>query len=200
MKKGLFIILLSTLFSVSIAQLNIKTILPENPIIVNEPFRIQFVVEDADNKQQFIEPAFNRLKLIHGPEVYEGKQVVNNKGIQLINYVYTVVADRIGVYKIDPPAIRLNGIVHTGSIITITVEKQKAGPKHGKDDYSGQLLLPGEDPYRKIKENLFVKLIVNKQSCLVGEPIVATFKLFSRLQSRSDIVKNRAFMVLVYMI
>jgi hypothetical protein len=32
--------------------------------------------------------------------------------------------------------------------------------------------------------------MVDKTSCLVGEPILATFKLYSRLESKSDVVKN----------
>src|SRR5438876_1062709 len=51
----------------------------------------------------------------------------------------------------------------------------------------------GEDPFRKIRENLFLKLFVDKQNCFIGEPLVATFKLYSRLQSRSNVIKNPGF-------
>ena len=36
-------------------------------------------------------------------------------------------------------------------------------------------------------------MVVDKKSCFVGEPVLATFKLFSRLESKSDIVKNPGF-------
>jgi hypothetical protein len=55
---------------------------------------------------------------------------------------------------------------------------------------SDYFLRPGEDPYQKIKQNLFVKVMVNKKACYVGEPVLATFKLYSRLQAKSDIIKN----------
>ena len=35
--------------------------------------------------------------------------------------------------------------------------------------------------------------MLDKRICFAGQPIVATFKLYSRLQSRSDIVKNPGF-------
>jgi hypothetical protein len=35
--------------------------------------------------------------------------------------------------------------------------------------------------------------LVNRTSCFVGEPVLATFKLYSRLSSKSDIVKNPGF-------
>ena len=54
-------------------------------------------------------------------------------------------------------------------------------------------LRPGEDPYEKIKQNLFLKLVVDRTTCFAGEPILATFKLYSRLESKSDIVKNPGY-------
>ena len=35
--------------------------------------------------------------------------------------------------------------------------------------------------------------MVDKRSCFIGEPVLATFKLYSRLESKSDIVKNPGF-------
>src|SRR5207248_2484485 len=52
---------------------------------------------------------------------------------------------------------------------------------------------PGEDPIDKIKHNLFVKVEVSKTSCYVNEPIVATYKLYSRLRSESRVVKRPSY-------
>ena len=38
-----------------------------------------------------------------------------------------------------------------------------------------------------------MKVLVDKKVCFVGEPVTATFKLYSRLESKSDIVKNPGF-------
>ena len=191
MKKSFFIFISLSLFFISEGQLNIKTILPDKPVIVNEPFRIQFVVEDPDSKQQFNAPDFNELKIIRGPEIYTGSQVINGKKIPIANYIYTLLANRTGDFKIAPAIVRSGGLIYSGSEILITVNKRR--PAVIKADISDYTLMPGEDPYQKIKANLIVKLFVDKRSCFVGEPIVATFKLFSRLQSKSDIVKNPGF-------
>jgi hypothetical protein len=192
MKKWLFIFISLVLPFVSAAQLNIKTMLPGKAVIVNEPFRIQFVVENPDSKQQFNAPDFNDLRIIRGPEIYTGSQLINGKKILITNYIYTLIANRTGDFKIAPALVRSGGSVYPGTEILITVNKKRSTAlKAG--DISDYTLLPGEDPYRKIKENLVVKLFVDKRSCVVGEPIVATFKLFSRLQSKSDIVKNPGF-------
>jgi len=52
------------------------------------------------------------------------------------------------------------------------------------------VLKPGENPKDKIKKGLFVKVLVDKNSCYVGEPIVATYKLYTRVSSESRITKQ----------
>jgi hypothetical protein len=44
-----------------------------------------------------------------------------------------------------------------------------------------------------MQRNLFMKVLVDKRECYVGEPVTAVFKLYSRLESKSDIVKNPGF-------
>ena len=171
--------------------MNIKTILPDRPIIAGEPFRIQFIVENPDDNHRFNAPDFEELRIIRGPEVYAGTQSVNGKKIRITNYIYTLIAEKAGDFRIGPPGVNLNGKFYPGEPFGIIIRKKNNLVKW--EDGSAYTLMPGDDPYKKIKENLFVKLIVSKRTCLVGEPVVATFKLFSRLQSRSDIVKNPGF-------
>jgi hypothetical protein len=176
------------------AQPVIRTVIPEKAAIVGEPFRIQFVVENSNINQRFDAPDFFGLKIIRGPEVYSGSQYIKGKKAEITNYVYTIVAERTGEYRISPAAVKLNGLIYPGNEFIISViQKDKSSGSKKEDNSSGYVLMPGEDPYKKIAENLFVKLFVDKKSCFVGEPIVATFKLFSRLQSKSEIIKNPGF-------
>src|SRR5688572_19944345 len=52
------------------------------------------------------------------------------------------------------------------------------------------ILKPGENTARKISDNLFVKAQAEKKTCYVGEPIVVTYKLYSRLTATSKITKQ----------
>jgi hypothetical protein len=52
------------------------------------------------------------------------------------------------------------------------------------------VLKPGENVKDKIRKNLFVKVQVDRNTCYVGEPIVATYKLYSRLSSESRVTKR----------
>lgn len=61
------------------------------------------------------------------------------------------------------------------------------GPSDVDRDY---ILRPGENAKEKVRKNLFLKVQVDKTSCYVGEPIVATYKLYSRLSSESRVTKR----------
>ncbi|HEY4334887.1 MAG TPA: BatD family protein, partial [Puia sp.] len=60
-------------------------------------------------------------------------------------------------------------------------------PGEVEKDY---VLRPGENVKEKIRKNIFVKVQVDKNTCYVGEPIVATYKLYSRLSSESRVTKR----------
>lgn len=49
---------------------------------------------------------------------------------------------------------------------------------------------PGENIDEKIHKNFFLKADVTKTTCYVGEPIMATFKAYSRLDANSQVAKR----------
>jgi hypothetical protein len=52
------------------------------------------------------------------------------------------------------------------------------------------ILRKNESAVEKIKRNVFVRLEVNKKSVYIGEPIVATYKLYTRVNSESRITRR----------
>jgi len=57
-------------------------------------------------------------------------------------------------------------------------------------------LKPGENAADKIQKDLFIKLDVSKTSCYVGQPIIVSFKLYTRLRSESTITDAPSFNVI----
>jgi hypothetical protein len=54
------------------------------------------------------------------------------------------------------------------------------------------ILHPGETIADKIRSNLFVKAEVTKPECFIGEPLIVTYKLYSRLNATSSITRQPA--------
>jgi len=178
------ILIAGWLFSSSSAfsQLKFTTVVPQRPVVLGESFQVQYVLENADDISGFSAPQFQGFRVVSGPNVYLGNKFVFHK-----NIVITLAPIREGKFKIPGAKCSINGITVRSDDAYV-----KVVPLNPADE-SPYFLAPGEDPFRKIRENMFLKLIVDKQTCFIGEPLVATFKLYSRLQSKSDVIKNPGF-------
>lgn len=51
-------------------------------------------------------------------------------------------------------------------------------------------IFPGENVDDKIRKNFFLRAEVSKTECYVGEPLMAVFKAYSRLDANSQVVKR----------
>jgi hypothetical protein len=194
MRNATFILLF--LFSIAAnAQVIFKTIVPQQPVVVGDPFRVQYVAEGVETISDLVPPRFSQFKFVNGPEVYTG--LSTNRSVSK-NSIYTLLAIKPGRYKIEGALVNINGNVYRSNTAWVEVISKTQSEKQRKEngaagDNSAYFLKPGEDAYKKIRDNLFVKVMLDRKTCFPGEPVVATFKLYSRLESKSEIVKNPGF-------
>ena len=181
------------------AQFTFRTIAPQEPVISGESFEIQYVVEGEDKIESFTCPPFTGFRLVTGPHIYHGSVIDLNIARPLVNTVYTLAALKPGKYFIPGARVVINGsALNSNDVFIQVISKQEAFKLNKRKDgsfykNSEYFLHPAEDPIEKIRRNLFMKVTVDKKICYVGEPVVATYKLYSRLESKSDIVKNPGF-------
>lgn len=179
-----------------IAQVGFKTLVPQQPVVSGESFQVQYIIEDADRATNIKPPAFSNFRFVAGPNTYTGT-VSTSKGIvALKNLVYTLEAVKPGSFIIPGATLVMNGQTYRSNDVKIQVISKKEAANRTNAERSPNwdyVLAPGENVQEKIKQNLFVKVSVNKKNCYVGEPVLAIFKLYSRLQSKSDIIKNPGF-------
>jgi len=182
----------------TMAQSGFRTLVPQQPVVVGEAFRVQYIIEDAESFSDFIVPIFKGFQLVAGPDKYSGSATKNNHVKKLSNIVFTLTALNPGKFIVPGASVILNGKKITSNDVFVEVISEQRAAKLARrnsqiDASSEYFLHPGEDPYEKIRRNLFLRVNVNRQSCYVGEPVVATFKLYSRLESKSEIIKNPGF-------
>jgi hypothetical protein len=179
----LFCFVIQCLFSLpAFAQVRFRTVVPQHAMVPGESFQVQYILKNADKITDFSPPAFQGFRIVSGPNIYSGDQSSSYK-----NVVFTIAAIKEGILKIPGATCLVNGKIQKSNDVTIKILSPK---ESGESSY---FLKPGEDPFKKIRENLFLKLIIDKQTCFIGEPLVATFKLYSRLQSRSNVIRNPGF-------
>ncbi len=187
MRKLLTITILLFTYTVGIAQPVFKVITPATPVPIGQPFTVQYIM-DAAGAATFALPETHAFSFVNGPDEYV-------TGNNLINQVYTLVGRIEGKNILPAASIVIKGKTYyttQNNIEILPVEGLSLKPAI-PDSNGLSALLPGEDPYKKIKDHIEIKVEVNTRQCLVGQPVVATYKIYSDLSSESQIIKNPAF-------
>jgi hypothetical protein len=163
--------------------------------------QVQFVIENATKIESFETPVFRDFKIMQGPMETSGMSIVNNQLSEYKSLTFVLQPLRKGRLTITGASAIVNGKKLVSNKIMVNVgdasspgfnpNKGSLGinPLHesAEEDF---MLRENEDADEKIKKNLLVKLLLDKTTAYVGEPIVATYKLYTRLRSESRVSKR----------
>ena len=176
--------------------------------------QIQFKVENASNVDNITPPSFNNFIVVEGPNQQRSVTSINGKVSQSVAIGYFLQPTSTGKFTIGSATAQADGNDYKTNPITgasccrlccsvriisnpnlspfpnLNFDFPPAPVTHQFDDY---ILKPGENVAEKTAKNLFLKLDVNKKSCYVGEPVVATYKLYTRLPSETTITDAPSF-------
>ncbi|WP_207491545.1 BatD family protein [Aridibaculum aurantiacum] len=177
----------------------------------NDRLQVQYVGSDGD-LTQFRMPDFPGWMVIAGPNITSSKTVVNGEVTQEMIYGVTLVPRTPGKLAVPSAFAILNGkpvrttpmYVEVKNVPHVTGSarsQQPSGslydpqpsPQQRAEFGNDQFLRPGESARDKINQNIMVKVDVNKRTAVVGEPILVTYKLATRLRSQSKVVSQPSF-------
>lgn len=187
-----------------------------NQVGINEPFQIQYVLDGANEVNAINPPAFKGFDVIQNFQ-YSQTNINNGQVTQSITVTYVLQPQKPGTFTIPGATATVNGKTFTSNPIVMKVSREEASsqgnqPGNGNSNPAssptipvpGQggetdpnnlpgLLRPGEDPMAKIKRNVFARVEVDKTRVFEGEQITATYKLYTRLQTTSQINNMPSF-------
>jgi hypothetical protein len=197
------------------AQVKFSVVCPHKKIGKNDVLQIKFKVENASSVDNITPPSFNNFTVVSGPNQERSESNINGKVSQYVALSYSLVPTATGKFTIgvataiaDGQQLKTNPItiqVVNGSVVqsqpnnqqqnlspfsSLSLDFPPAPVTHQFDDY---IVKPGENVAEKTAKNLFIKLNVNKKNCYVGEPIVATYELYTRLPSETTITDAPSF-------
>ncbi|HEX3024200.1 MAG TPA: BatD family protein [Chitinophagaceae bacterium] len=175
--------------------------------------QVEYKVSGATDASNFVQPNFIKWKVLSGPSYSSQEISVNGRTESSISYVFSLQPKSAGTLQLPATTVEVDEKKINCSAINITVKNTAhvAGANASsnslqlpggffQEDVLGEdeidkasVLHPGETFASKIKDNIFVKVTANKTSCVVGEPILITYELFTRLRSQSKIAKQPAF-------
>ncbi len=198
----------------SFAQVKFSAVCPEKRIGKKDYLQIQFLVENASDVETIIPPAFKNFSIVSGPNQQSGMSIVNGKIDQYTAIIFYLKPLATGKYIIGPAIAKVNGKEYRSNPLPIEVTNASGSSAansgaaslspfgnmnfdfpqepstHRFDEY---ILKKGENISDKVDKNLFIKLDISKTACFTGEPIVASYKLYTRLRSESVVTNAPSF-------
>ncbi|MCW3114936.1 MAG: hypothetical protein JWR18_3332 [Segetibacter sp.] len=208
-KRNLSFIFMLLLCQMSFAQ-SFVTKASATTIGRNDVVQIDYIAEDVE-VDQFVLPRFNKFTLVSGPNVSSSTSQIGNMVKQQVSYSVMLQPTTPGTFIIPGATALINNKPQRSNGVTIVVKSvehiQGTAPPAQRSPQgsildqmpfeeqvpANQYLKKGERAIDKIRNNIVVRLEVNKHSCYVGEPILATYKLCTRLRSKSKVVKQPQF-------
>jgi hypothetical protein len=185
-------ILICALFWQSALAQKVQIIVPKEPIIAGNAFQVQYIIPDNAVVEHVKPPVSDTIKLISGPNFYKGTVLIDGKQQMIQNIAFTLVASGTGAITIRSTSISFKSgqelWTDEAAITVVPPIKASFNSKSSYTDISLYAPSSKNDLDQLINENLFVRTEVDKKTCYVGEPVVAVYKLYSRLQSSSEVV------------
>ena len=146
----------------------LKVSVDKNPAIVGEQILIQYTINTKGDN--FKSPNFKGLRVLSGPNpsTQSSYTFVNGKSKSNSSTTYSFYLKSIkeGTYNISPATITVNGKTINSKPYTLKVVK-------GSEKNKAQ--------QKALSNNLFIKVDVSKRNIVVGEQILVTYKLFTRV-------------------
>jgi len=150
-------------------------------VAAGEQFRLGFSINQGGTDLQL--PDLSNFDVLMGPSTSQSSsiQIINGKTTQTssFSYIFILRAKKEGKFTIRPASIKVDGKTYESNELTIQVVKgqpQQAGGQQGQQgNQQGQ---PEAAGGTISKENLFVRVAVDKTNVSKGEQLIATVKLY----------------------
>jgi hypothetical protein len=181
MKKILSLFGLLFLTGLTFAQEVKLEVFAPSLVAVGEQFRLTYSI----NRQptSFTPPAIKNFEILAGPSTAHSTsvEVINGKVSQTenISYTYILEATKEGKFTIDPAVAIVSDEELRTKTITIEVVRQS-----NSSTQQGQSNEPQEQAQTRDdlpNSELFVTVDVSRRSTYLGEPLIATLKLYTRV-------------------
>ena len=198
-----FIVMISALLLAgnAAAQVKFTTVISSKEIGRADYVQVEFVVENARQIENLVPPTFPNFRITEGPIQSSGMSIVNGNTSQYKGVSFVLQPLKTGKFTIEGATATVDGKPMHSNPVHIEVSAsgppapasqpgQPTLPDEAAVSSREYILRPGENVAEKIKKNLFVRVQADKTSCYIGEPIVVTYKLYSRLRSESRVTKR----------
>jgi len=180
MRWSIFLWLFLTVLSVKAQNVVFKAEAPE-VVELGEQFRLSYSLNRKGTDLKV--PTLEGFDLLMGPRVSQSSNFssINGKVSQSVSYTYTYVIEGIkeGTFQIPAATVTVDGKAYRSNPLTIQVVKG-SGNAGGTQGHANRPARP-EAGAKVNEENLFVKVDVSRRNLYMGESLLATIKVYTRV-------------------
>ena len=177
------LILISLLSSAFINAQTKFTVSAPNVVAVGENFRLTYTLNAQGSNLRV--PAFKDFSIISGPNASTSSNmsIVNGQVSQSVTYTYTyfLQATKEGKYKIDAATISAGGKDYQSNTLSIEVVKNQSGQSQVNSQNNNNQQTQSSTIDDVNGDDLFVRVSVDKSTLYQGEHLVATLKVYTKL-------------------
>ncbi|MDZ7738482.1 MAG: BatD family protein [Bacteroidales bacterium] len=180
MRKIIQILLLIFLsYSLNAQDVKVSVEAP-SVVAVGEQFRISWTANTRGG--EFVAPGFDDFYLLSGPQTSfsQSTQIVNGKVTSTISntYSYYLQATEEGKFTVQPAKLLLDKKEYSSDPLVIEVVKDSQGTGSQSAGDAGREQNTAEGVS---SSDLFVRMLVNKDEIYMGEHVLASLKIYSRV-------------------
>jgi len=151
-----------------------------NLVSQDEQFNVTFVVEGEESVSDFQWTPSSDFQLVWGPQrgsstsisIINGKRTKSTQS----SYTYILMPKSAGSFSLPAATAKVGGKVLTSRSATIEVVRGQASSASSSAQPSSENVT-GSIP----SEDIFMRLSLSRKNAVVGEPVVASLKLYQRV-------------------
>jgi BatD DUF11 like domain len=207
MHRSLLLFIFLLLQSIGFAQTKFYATVSATEIGREDYLQLKLIIENASKVDKISNPMLTKFTIESGPNEETGVSIINGKTKKYLALNYIIKPKAVGTFTIPAVIAIADGKEYKSESITIKVlEKGTVNTQSQQSVYdtydtrqenqiniAEYTVKENENIDDKVKGKMFVKAIVDKKQVYVGEPIGVTYKLYTRLKSESNVVKNPSF-------
>ncbi|MBN2091129.1 protein BatD [candidate division KSB1 bacterium] len=186
-KQWLFIFIFLLFLSnfIHAADFRVEASIDRSQVAVNQGFVITLEVTGEGTTQVNFQPEFPAsmdkfCQLIRRGGESSNFQIINNQVSFSKSIQYTFQAKEIGKFQIDPIVVNIGNETYQSN--SFQIEIVKAGSSTSTPPTGTTPVTPGSEPTTAgLDENLFLKATVNKRTVYQNEPVIVTYKIYTRV-------------------
>ena len=185
---SLLLPILSLFAAPSFAQPVLTASFDRQKAVVGQTVSLRFLLEGSSDAEGFLPPDFSGFTVLNGPDTRMEVVVQHGRKVSTVTFVYLLRPERSGILRLGPASVKSDE--GTVGSLPIFLHVSQTPASVIADDASGK-----SDPVAMatIREGLFMRLETAKTEVYVGEPILVTYRLYTRLNSESEVVKRPSF-------